>query len=87
MVVNMAEAIASKQITVPTVVVNMAEASTSKHKQTANPTAVVRLKSSLLNKHKHYSITINNKQKIYVSNFMCCNKSEMNFRSNKQIIA
>ena len=59
----MAEAIASKQITVPTVVVNMAEASTSKHKQTANPTAVVRLKSSLLNKHKHYSITINNKQK------------------------
>ena len=84
---NKAEAIVSKQIAVPTVVVNKAEAINSKHKQTANPTVVVRLKSSLLNKHKHYSITINNKQKIYVSNFMCCNKSEMNFRSNKQIIA
>ena len=66
-------------------VVNKAEAIASK--QTANPTVVVRLKSSLLNKNKHYSIIINNKQKIYVSNFMCCNKSEMNFRSNKQIIA
>ena len=82
---NKAEAIVSKQIAVPTVVVNKAEAINSKHKQTANPTVVVRLKSSLLN--KHYSININNKQKIYVSNFMCCNKSEMNFRSNKQIIA
>ena len=66
----MAEAIASKQIAVPTVVVNQAEASTSKHKQTANPTAVVRLKSSLLNKHKHYSITINNKQK-YMLAILC----------------
>ena len=52
---NKAEAIVSKQIAVPTVVVNKAEAINSKHKQTANPTVVVRLKSSLLNKHKHYS--------------------------------
>ena len=50
---NKAEAIVSKQIAVPTVVVNKAEAINSKHKQTANPTVVVRLKSSLLNKHNH----------------------------------